>query len=175
MPEPLKALSLIRDVPDFPKPGILFKDITPVLADGDALSEVIGALTRAAGRLSPDVIAGVESRGFLFGAPIAHAMNLGLVPVRKVGKLPAKTVQVEYALEYGTATVEMHEDSISPGQRVVIVDDLLATGGTAMAAAQLVEKLGGVVAGFVFLVELAFLGGREKLGNYPYEALIVYK
>ncbi len=175
MPEPLKALSLIRDVPDFPKPGILFKDITPVLADGDALSEVIGALTRAAGRLSPDVIAGVESRGFLFGAPIAHAMNLGLVPVRKAGKLPAKTVQVEYALEYGTATVEMHEDSISPGQRVVIVDDLLATGGTAMAAAQLVEKLGGTVAGFVFLVELAFLGGREKLGSYPYEALIVYK
>jgi adenine phosphoribosyltransferase len=175
MPDTLKALSLIRDVPDFPKPGILFKDITPVLADGDALSEVIGALTRAAGRLSPDVIAGVESRGFLFGAPIAHAMNLGLVPVRKAGKLPAKTVQVEYALEYGTATVEMHEDSITPGQRVVIVDDLLATGGTAMAAAQLIEKLGGTVAGFVFLVELAFLGGREKLGSYPYEALIVYK
>jgi adenine phosphoribosyltransferase len=170
----LKALSLIRDIPDFPKPGILFKDITPVLADGDALSEVIGALTCSAGKLAPDVIAGVESRGFLFGAPIAHAMNLGLVPIRKAGKLPARTVQVEYALEYGTATVEMHEDAIQPGQRVVIVDDLLATGGTAAAAAHLVEKLGGTVAGFVFLVELGFLSGREKLSGYPCEALITY-
>jgi adenine phosphoribosyltransferase len=171
---PLKALSLIRDVPDFPRPGILFKDITPVLADGDALSEVIGALTRAAGKFSPDVIAGIESRGFLFGAPIAHAMNLGLVPIRKVGKLPAKTVRVEYALEYGTATVEMHEDSVQPGQRVVVVDDLLATGGTAAAAAHLIEKLGGTVAGFVFLVELGFLDGRQRLASYPYEALIHY-
>ena len=151
---PLKALALIRDIPDFPQPGILFKDITPVLADGDALAETIGALTRAAGRMAPDAIAGIESRGFLFGAPIAHAMNLGLIPVRKAGKLPYKTIREEYILEYGTAIVEVHEDAIRPGQRVVIVDDLLATGGTAAAAARLIERVGGVVAGFVFLVEL---------------------
>ena len=175
MPQPLKALALIRDIPDFPKPGILFKDITPVLADGDALAEVIGALTRSAGRLAPDVIAGVESRGFLFGAPIAHAMSLGLIPIRKVGKLPYKTIKEEYALEYGTATVEIHDDAIQPGQRVVIVDDLLATGGTAAAAAKLVERVGGVVAGFVFLIELPFLGGRARLEGYPIEALISYE
>lgn len=175
MPQPLKALALIRDIPDFPKPGILFKDITPVLADGDALAEVIGALTRSAGRLAPDVIAGVESRGFLFGAPIAHAMSLGLIPIRKVGKLPYKTIREEYALEYGTATVEIHDDAIQPGQRVVIVDDLLATGGTAAAAAKLVERVGGVVAGFVFMIELPFLGGRARLEGYPIEALISYE
>ena len=175
MPHRLKALSLIRDIPDFPKPGILFKDITPVLADGDALGEVVGALTRSAGKLAPDAIAGIESRGFLFGAPIAHAMNIGLIPIRKVGKLPYKTIKEEYALEYGTATVEIHDDAIRPGQRIVIVDDLLATGGTAAAAAKLVERVGGVVAGFVFLIELPFLGGRARLEGYPIEALISYE
>ena len=168
------AAALIRDVPDFPLPGIVFKDITPLLADATALRTVVQALSHAAADLQPDVIVGVESRGFLFGAPMAVEMNKGFALVRKVGKLPYRTIRQEYALEYGTNTVEMHSDAIQPGQRVVIVDDLLATGGTAAAAALLVEQLGGVVAGFCFLIELSFLNGREKLAGRNVTALITY-
>ena len=168
------AASLIRDIPDFPKSGILFKDITPVLGDAAAFQEVIDRFVAQAQGLSPDLIVGVESRGFLFGTPIALALGIGFVPIRKVGKLPAETIQEEYALEYGTAAVEVHRDAIRPGQRVLIVDDLLATGGTAAAAAKLVEKLGGKVAGFDFLIELEFLAGREALSGYDVHSLLTY-
>jgi len=168
------AASLIRDIPDFPKSGILFKDITPVLGDAAAFQEVIDRFVAQAQGLSPDLIVGVESRGFLFGTPIALALGIGFVPIRKVGKLPAETIQEEYALEYGTAAVEVHRDAIRPGQRVLIVDDLLATGGTAAAAAKLVEKLGGEVAGFSFLIELAFLSGRNALSGYDVHSLLTY-
>lgn len=170
----MKAFTLIRDVPDFPKAGILFKDITPVLADPAALHEIIGAMSEQAAVLKPDLIVGIESRGFLFGTPIAHHLRLGFAPIRKIGKLPYQTISQEYALEYGTSTVEIHIDAIQPGQRVVIVDDLLATGGTAAAAAQLVEKVGGEVAGFLFFIELAFLEGRAKIANRPVHALVTY-
>lgn len=169
-----RAATLVRDVPDFPKAGILFKDITPVLADPAAFHEVVAAMTRETGLLGAERIAGIESRGFLFGAPVAAALGLGLVPIRKIGKLPWRTRRQDYDLEYGTSAVEIHEDAVEPGQRVVIVDDLLATGGTAQAAAQLVEDLGGVVAGFVFLIELSFLPGRERLGDRPVISLLKY-
>ena len=168
------AASLIRDIPDFPKSGILFKDITPVLGDAAAFQEVIDRFVAQAQGLSPDLIVGVESRGFLFGTPIALALGIGFVPIRKVGKLPAETIQEEYALEYGTAAVEVHRDAIRPGQRVLIVDDLLATGGTAAAAAKLVEKLGGKVAGVDFLIELEFLAGRQALSGYDVHSLLTY-
>ncbi len=161
----LRAFSLLRDVPDFPQPGIIFKDITPILADKDGLREVIDALGERIKELKPDLIVGIESRGFIFGVPVAYNLGLGFSPVRKVGKLPHETIKQEYALEYGTSTVEMHTDAVSPGQRVVIVDDLLATGGTAQAAAALVEQLGGIVVGYCFVIELAFLKGREKLAG----------
>src|SRR5579862_964405 len=161
--ESLRAEKLIRDVPDFPKPGILFKDITPVLAHPAAMKEVLARMATYAERRSPDLIVGIESRGFVFGMPLALQLGLGFAPVRKLGKLPAKTIREEYALEYGTNTMEMHADSVQPGQRVLIVDDLLATGGTARAAARLVEQLRGEVCGFVFLVELGFLDGRAAL------------
>ena len=170
----LLASRLIRDIPDFPKSGILFKDITPVLGDAAAFQEVIDGFVAQAQGWSPDVVVGIESRGFLFGAPVALALGIGFVPVRKIGKLPAQTIQEEYALEYGTATVEVHRDAILPGQRVIIVDDLLATGGTAAAAAKLVEKLGGKVAGFSFLIELAFLPGRSALSGYDVHSLLTY-
>ena len=170
----LIAESLIRDIPDFPTPGILFKDITPVLADSAALKQAIDRMTEMAGACRPDLVIGIESRGFIFGAPIALNLGLGFAPVRKLGKLPYKTVREEYALEYGTNTVEIHHDAIQPGQRIVIVDDLLATGGTARAAARLAEKLGGQVCGFTFLIELAFLPGRAALEGYRVDALIRY-
>ncbi|MBB6052721.1 adenine phosphoribosyltransferase [Armatimonas rosea] len=170
----MKAATLIRDIPDFPQPGIMFKDITPVLADPVAFAEVIAALSEDIKRLRPDVIVGIESRGFLFGAPVAHELGVGFVPFRKAGKLPYKTVTQEYALEYGTATVEAHVDAIKPGQRVVIVDDVLATGGTAVAAGQLVEKLGGATVGFAFFIELAFLAGRSKLVGRDITTLLSY-
>ncbi len=165
---------LIRDVPDFPTDGILFRDITPVLKDPGAFREVISEMTEMARALNPDVIVGVESRGFVLGAPIAMELGLGFVPVRKLGKLPSDTIRAEYTLEYGTNTVEMHKDSIAPGQRAVIIDDLLATGGTAAASIQLVEELGGHVAGLVFLVELEFLNGRDRLDGYKAEVLVKY-
>jgi adenine phosphoribosyltransferase len=174
MASPLKAIALIRTIPDFPEPGILFKDITPALNDPSAFQEIIATLSASARTLDISTVVAIEARGFIVGSPIAHALGVGFVPFRKVGKLPFTTVQESYALEYGTAAVEAHVDAIQPGQRVAIVDDLLATGGTAAAAAALVERLGGVVAGFVFLVELSFLDGRARLGDRPVLAPIRY-
>lgn len=171
----LIAESLIRDVPDFPKPGILFKDITPVLSSPTAMREVTDRLLDFARECRPDVVVGIESRGFVFGIPVAMELELPFAPVRKLGKLPAQTISEEYALEYGTNTVEMHADSIRPGQRVLIIDDLLATGGTAAASGRLVERLGGTVAGFGFLIELAFLHGRNALSPHDICALIRYE
>jgi len=169
-----QATSLIRDVPDYPKQGILFKDITPVLADGECLREVVEAMTASARAHRPDLIVGIESRGFLFGTPIAAILGCGFAPVRKKGKLPYRTIFEEYTLEYGTNVVEAHVDAVQPGQRVVIVDDLLATGGTAAAAAALVERLGGVVAGYCFFVELSFLNGRERLAGRDVTTLVTF-
>ncbi|NMC82213.1 MAG: adenine phosphoribosyltransferase [Armatimonadetes bacterium] len=168
------AESLIRTIPDFPQKGILFRDITPVLADPKAMREVISLMADYAEEKEADVIIGIESRGFVFGAPVAMACRLGLVPVRKAGKLPWKTVRCEYALEYGTAVVEMHEDAVKPGQKCIIVDDLLATGGTAQAAIELIEKLGGKVMGLAFLIELLALNGRDRLEGYDVLSLIQY-
>lgn len=170
----LKAQSLIRDIPDFPKQGIIFKDITPVLQSPEAFKEVVQKMTEVAEELKPDVIVGIESRGFLFGTPMAINLNLPFTVVRKLGKLPYDRITEEYALEYGTNTVEIHTDAIKPGDKVVVVDDLLATGGTAAATARLVERLGGKVVGFIFLVELAFLPGRSTLIGYPVNSLIEY-
>lgn len=165
---------LIRDIPDFPVDGIMFRDITPVLQDGDSFKQVVSSLTELVAQMKPDVIVGIESRGFILGAPIALELGLGFVPVRKVGKLPSETIKAEYALEYGTNVVEIHKDAILPGQRVVITDDLLATGGTAAAAVKLTRELGGEVAGLVFLIELEFLEGRRLLQGYDVQALVKY-
>ncbi|MCC6730099.1 MAG: adenine phosphoribosyltransferase [Chthonomonadales bacterium] len=173
MPE-LLAASLVRDVPDFPRPGVLFKDITPVLASPPAMREVIDRMAAYARDLSPDLVVGIESRGFVLGMPLAMALEVGFVPVRKVGKLPAACIREEYALEYGTNTVEMHVDAVAPGQRVLVVDDLLATGGTAAASVRLVERLGGTVCGLLFLIELAFLKGRGALPGRDPLALLRY-
>lgn len=164
----------MRDIPDFPKSGILFKDITPILSHPAAFQEVIDCFVEQAQESGPEMIVGIESRGFLFGAPLALALGVGFVPIRKVGKLPSETIQEEYVLEYGTAIVEVHRDAIQPGQRVLIIDDLLATGGTAAAAAKLVEALGGKVVGFSFLIELDFLNGRQALSGYDVKALLHY-
>ncbi len=171
----LRAESLIRDVPDFPKPGILFKDITPVVQDYEALKEVTELLAEWARTKTVDAIVGIEARGFIFGVPVAMALGVGFVPLRKLGKLPSNTIAEEYALEYGTNTVEIHSDSLHPGQKVIIIDDLLATGGTAAAAARLVERLGAEVVGFGFLVELAFLEGSKTLDKYEINALLRYE
>ena len=163
---------LIREIPDFPEPGILFRDITPLLHDPDAFAWAIDSMTQAAGTMPLDVIVAVEARGYIFGAPMARALDVPFTPVRKVGKLPHRTVSVEYALEYGSTTVEIHEDGIQPGQRAVLVDDLLATGGTLKAAEELVHKAGGVTVGATILIELADLNGRDKLGDYPLHTLM---
>ncbi len=165
---------LIREVPDFPKPGILFYDITTLLKDKDGLRAVNEALRQQTGGLEFDLVAGIESRGFIFGPVLANALGKGFVPVRKPGKLPAETERIEYALEYGTDALEMHVDAVGKGTRVLVVDDLLATGGTAAAVAKLVEKLGGTVAGLLFVVELDFLKGREKLVGYTVRSLLHY-
>lgn len=170
----LLATAHIRDVPDFPKPGILFKDIAPVLQHPAALQQVIDLLAEDAKAKGAEVIVGIESRGFVFGVPVALQLGLPFTMARKLGKLPYDRITEEYALEYGTNTVEMHTDSINPGQRAYVVDDLLATGGTAAAAARLVERLNGSVCGFGFMVELTFLNGRENLLGYPTHALITY-
>jgi adenine phosphoribosyltransferase len=170
--ETLIAEQLIRDIPDFPRPGILFKDITPVLSSPEAMREVIDRFIEFALPKRPDAIVGIESRGFVFGMPLALEMGLPFVPVRKLGKLPFQTIHEEYALEYGTNTVEMHVDAISAGDRIIIVDDLLATGGTACAAKRLVKRLGGTIEGFTFLMELEFLHGRVALVNDDVLALI---
>jgi adenine phosphoribosyltransferase len=164
----------IRDIKNFPTEGILFKDITTLLKDGPAWRFAVDSLANRYQDERVDVVVGVESRGFIFGGAIAHQLRAGFVPVRKVGKLPAKTIEVEYELEYGRDALAMHEDAISPGQRVLAVDDLLATGGTMGATLRLVEQLGGRVVGVAFMIELAFLHGREKLKNYPLHSLIVY-
>jgi adenine phosphoribosyltransferase len=168
------AASLIRDVPDFPKPGIMFKDITPVLQSPAAMNEVCTLIAQDAKSKGAEAIVGIESRGFVFGVPVALELGLPFVMARKLGKLPYDRITEEYALEYGTNTVEMHTDSVNPGQRAYIVDDLLATGGTAAAAARLVERLNGTVAGFGFVVELTFLEGRKNLRGYDVRALIEF-
>ena len=174
MSESKELESWIRDIPDFPQKGVLFKDITPLLQDGAAFHTAIEQLADHYATAGINKVIGVESRGFIFGAPLAYMLHCGFVPVRKFGKLPSKTVSVEYALEYGTNVVEIHTDAIKAGERVLIVDDLLATGGTVSAAIELVEKLGGQIAGIAFLVELSFLKGREQLKDYDVFALIEY-
>jgi adenine phosphoribosyltransferase len=162
----------IRDVADYPSPGILFKDITPLLADSALFADTVTAL--GAGHESVELVVGIEARGFMFAAPVAVALGAGFVPIRKRGKLPHTTLAEEYALEYGTATIEMHTDAVRPGQRVLLVDDVLATGGTAAAAIKLIEALGGEVVELAFLAELDFLNGREKLPGRPIRSLIRY-
>ena len=164
----------IRDIPDFPKPGILFKDITTLLQDGPSFQEAIDLLVERSRALRPDVVVGMESRGFIFGAPVAYRLGIGFVPVRKLGKLPAATIQATYDLEYGTNSVEMHRDALGTGQRVLVVDDVLATGGTCRATIQLIEALGGVIAGTLFLVELTFLHGRDALAGHPVDSIIQF-
>lgn len=165
--------SKIRDIPDFPKPGILFKDITPILADAPTFKTTLDAMIEQILPMRPTQIVGVESRGFVFGAPIADRLSVGFAPVRKPGKLPYRSAREEYVLEYGSGALEMHEDAVE-GHRVVIIDDLLATGGTASATARLCRRLGGEVAGFAFVIELAFLHGRQHLGDTPAQSLLVY-
>jgi adenine phosphoribosyltransferase len=162
----------IRDVPDFPKPGIIFKDITPLLADAAALKATADALAEPYDAGGVDVVAGIESRGFIFGPMVAERLGAGFVPVRKKGKLPAEKRSASYDLEYGSETIEIHADAVSPGQNVLIVDDLLATGGTMAAACDLVEQLGGQVVGIAFLIELGFLHGRDKLPGRDIHTLI---
>ena len=166
--------SKIRDVPDFPKPGILFKDITTLLKDGPSYKAAIDALLDRVRGKRVDVVVGMESRGFIFAAPIAYALGVGFVPVRKLGKLPADVVSVEYDLEYGSATLEMHKDAITPGSRVLIVDDLLATGGTVAGTIELVKQLQGEIVGLAFLIELKFLKGRDRLEGYDIVTLIEF-
>jgi adenine phosphoribosyltransferase len=165
----------IRDIKDFPTEGILFKDITTLLKDAKAFKCVLDELGTQYIQAGVELVVGVESRGFIFGGALAHELGAGFVPVRKLGKLPAKTIQAEYELEYGRDALAMHEDAIKPGQRVLVVDDLLATGGTMAAALRLVEQCGGVVIGLAFLIELAFLKGRSKLKDYPIASLIIYE
>jgi len=162
----------IRDVPDFPKAGIMFKDITPVLQDAALLRAVIDDLVARYNDSAIDKVAGMESRGFIFAAPLAVALGAGFVPLRKKGKLPWRTEAETYELEYGTETLEVHQDAIAPGERVLLVDDLLATGGTAAASARLVRKCGGEVVEAAFMVELAFLGGRERLTGIPVYVMV---
>jgi adenine phosphoribosyltransferase len=165
---------LIREIPDFPKPGILFYDITTLLKDKDGLRGIIDGLKAHYDGLGVDVVIGMEARGFIFAPALAYALHAGFVPVRKPKKLPAECARVTYDLEYGTDTLEVHRDAIHPGTRVLIVDDLLATGGTAKATVELVESLGGTVAGIGFVVELTFLGGRDKLKGYDVHSLLQY-
>ena len=164
----------VRSIPDFPEPGIIFRDITSVLQDADGLQLAIDSMQACLKDTEVDVIAGTESRGFIFGVPIAYNLHKPFVPIRKKGKLPCETVSQSYDLEYGSATIEMHKDAIKPGQKVVLVDDLIATGGTMEAAARLVEELGGKVVKIIFLIELAGLKGREKLAKYDVASVICY-
>jgi len=165
---------LIRDIPDFPQPGVVFKDITPLLGHAVGFAAVVDRLTEHFAGRRIDKVVGIEARGFVLAAPVAHRLAAGLVPVRKPGKLPWETQYEEYDLEYGTDRLEIHQDAVAPGDRVVIVDDVLATGGTAAAAARLVEAIGGEVVGLGFLLELAFLGGRDRLVGRDHVSLLVY-
>src|SRR4051794_20591541 len=164
----------IRDIPDFPKPGVVFKDITPLLADVDAFRFTVAAIADHFAGQTVDKVLGIEARGFITAAPVAYRFGAGFVPVRKAGKLPWEIEKEEYALEYGTDLLEIHRDAIEPGERALIVDDVLATGGTAAATVRLVEKLGGVVAGLGFIIELDFLGGRGKLEGHDVVSLVRY-
>ena len=164
----------IRDVPDFPIPGIIFKDITPVLLNPEAFAACVEGFAERYRDMKIDVIAAVESRGFLFGAPLAKELGIGMAIVRKPGKLPGDTIETSYDLEYGSATLQLHKDAVQPGQRVLVIDDLLATGGTAAAAGSLIAQLGGEVVEQAFVVELSFLAGRKALGDVPIFALVTY-
>ena len=166
--------SRIRDIADFPKPGIQFKDITTLLKDGPSFKAAIDGLLAQIGDRKVDAVVGMESRGFIFGAPVAYALGVGFVPVRKLGKLPAEVVSVEYDLEYGSATLEMHKDALSPGARVLVVDDLLATGGTVAGTIELVKQLQGEIVALAFLIEITFLKGRERLAGHDIVTLIRY-
>ncbi len=165
----------VLTIPDFPEPGIMFRDITSLIQDPDGLADAVDGLTDAVKDLDFDLVLGLESRGFIFGTPIAYNLKKGFIPVRKKGKLPRETVSASYDLEYGQATIEIHKDAIKKGQKVIIVDDLIATGGTLEAACKLVEELGGEVAGIVVVMELAGLNGREKLQKYNVKSLITYE
>ena len=164
----------VRDIPDFPKPGIVFKDITPLLGDAAAFARVVDGIADHWAGQQIDKVLGVEARGFIVAAPVAYRFEAGFVPVRKTGKLPWAIEREEYELEYGTDLLEVHRDAIHPGERVLVVDDVLATGGTAAATARLVDKLGGVIAGFGFIIELGFLGGRAQLPGHHLRSLVTY-
>lgn len=164
----------VTSIPDFPEPGIIFRDVTTILQDPDGLAMAVDGIRKMLYGIEYDVVVGPESRGFIFGVPVAYAEHKGFVPVRKKGKLPREVISADYELEYGTATIEMHNDSIKPGQKVVIIDDLIATGGTIEAIINLVEELGGEVVKICFIMELAGLNGREKLAGYDVDSVIIY-
>lgn len=170
-----KLKTVVRDIPNFPQPGIIFKDITPILKDSQLCDEIINAFAEHAKTLNVEVIAGIESRGFLFGMMLANKLKIPFVPIRKQGKLPANTIAESYKLEYGQATIEIHEDAFEAGRRVLIHDDLLATGGTVVAAAKLIEKLGGTVAGFSFVINLEFLKGEGRLHRFSEHVISLVK
>ena len=170
-----KLEEYVRSIPDFPEPGIIFRDVTSILQDADGLQLAIDSIQDLVKDVDADVIVGTESRGFIFGVPVAYNLHKPFVPVRKKGKLPCETISQEYDLEYGSAVVEMHKDSIKPGQRVVLIDDLIATGGTIEAAVKMIEALGGEVVKIVFLMELAGLNGKERLKNYDVASVICYE
>ena len=170
-----KLEEYVRSIPDFPEPGIIFRDVTSILQDADGLQLAIDSIQELLKDTEVDLIAGTESRGFIFGMPVAYNLHKPFVPVRKKGKLPCETISQEYDLEYGSAEIEMHKDAIQPGQKIVLVDDLIATGGTIEAAARLVEELGGEVVKIIFLMELEGLKGREKLKGYDVESVIHYE
>jgi adenine phosphoribosyltransferase len=166
--------ALIRDIPDFPEPGIIFKDITPVLADGPAFATLVDALAEPFLEVGVDKVAGIEARGFTLATPVAERLGAGFIPVRKPGKLPYETVREDYALEYGTDSLEIHTDAAAKGEKVLLVDDVIATGGTAAAAIRLLRKIGADVVGFSVFIELAFLDGAQKLDGVPFHALVKY-
>ncbi len=170
-----KIEEYVRSIPDFPEPGIIFRDVTSILQDADGLHLAIDLIQEKLKDTDVDVIVGTESRGFIFGVPVAYNLHKPFVPIRKKGKLPCETIESSYDLEYGSATVEMHRDSIKPGQKVAVIDDLIATGGTVAACAKMIEELGGEVVKIVFLMELAGLKGREKLAGYDVESVIRYE
>jgi adenine phosphoribosyltransferase len=170
----VELATFVREVPDFPEPGVVFRDITPLLGDAGALRSAHDDLARPWGDAGIDVVVGIEARGFLLGTPVAERLGAGFAPIRKAGKLPWRTISHTYELEYGTDTIEIHNDAVSAGQRVVVLDDVLATGGTAAAAVELIERLEGEVVGLGFLIELAALGGRRRLGERRVEAVIAY-
>ena len=170
-----KLEAYVRSIPDFPEPGIIFRDVTSILQDADGLHMAVDSLIDMVKDLDYDLVIGPESRGFIFGVPVAYAQHKGFVPVRKKGKLPCETIAMEYDLEYGQATIEMHKDAIRPGQKVIIVDDLIATGGTTEAIVKLIEQLGGQVVKICFVMELAGLKGREHLKGYDVDSAIIYE